>query len=211
MIDDSDRMKRLFEEIPSRFYEINVVINPTKDFKVRHHSDKLGTLNVEIPDYFKNAPDDVISDMAKLILERRIGNNYQLRETTHDWMFSGTELERWQPKFLRRWASDYHDEGTFTDLKASVERVSEAVDIPPETKIVWASYLGHNSGTVHPHPRVIMISDILDKDDVPHDVIDYVVAAHVMRLREIIGLSRGSYPLAESVKWWLARRGINHV
>lgn len=210
MIDDSDRIRRLFEEIPSRFYEIKVEMNPMKDFKIRHHSDRFGTLHVEIPDYFEDAPDDVISDMARLILERRVGNNHCLREATLAWMFSDSRLDKWQPKFMRRWAS-CRDEGTFVDLKASAERVSTVVDIPPKTKICWVSYLGHNSGSVHPLPRVIMISDILDKDDVPCEVIDHVVAAHMMRLRETIGLSRESYPMAESAKWWLARRRINLV
>lgn len=181
---------------------------------------------VHITDYMKGAGPDLIGDLARGIFGRmgRGGTREMYSERLKQHFLSSEFILRNQPLYLRRSRNlSYAQQGMVHDLMA-LER--DLIDMGlvrrvPHSYITWTK--GDNRqrvGYCSVIMRVVVVSRLLDRRDVPSFVPSYVLYHELLHLEN--GLRFGSYhdrefrerervhPHHEEAERWLRRLAAEH-
>ena len=181
---------------------VQAEFSPFRDFKVKW-SGSYKWIEFEVSDYLCDAPEDVIESLAVTIFHR-------IRDDTHDnlmrygdavceWITSDDFVRSKQPVFVRRFRGiSLSTMGNHRDLAESYQRLVDMglVERDPDIYLGWAA--GGSSravGRASILMKVVAMSQLLDCDDVPDEVMDYCLysqLAHVGMGFNRNGESRGS-------------------
>ncbi len=160
---------------------------PIRDFKVRW-TRTFKWISVEVCDYLADAPDEVIESLLTTIFERISGKDdtaYGPELTEH--VTSEQFIREKQPMYVRRTRGLSKTPcGSVKNLDDSYRRLIDmglAVN-DPQAYIGWAIFpTPHVVAKTSVIMKVIAVSDLLDKEDVDDDVVDYVLYAQLVRLQ----------------------------
>ncbi len=151
---------------------------------------------MELADYFADAPDQVLRDCCKAIVQWSRGKRFALPESVRDYVRSDEFIVRSRPVYLRRSRSLLMtQQGCSKNLIDSVERLMEAglvfdSDIG-NSYFTWADHMAkHKFGQCNQTFRVVSVNPILDSDEVPDSVLDFVVYHEILHLRQDVSKIR---------------------
>ena len=162
---------------------------PKKDFYYGW-SIRCGVATLQISDYLRGAPDDVLADFGEMMVRR--GKNLQWKEPESfiDFVSSEDFILTRRPVFIRRSRNLLRtDVGEYAFIPDSVDRLLEVGLLQPgDIENSWFSWTRRDNlrrvgfcGTMF---RVVGISSILDSPDIPDEVRDFVVYHECLHLRQ---------------------------
>lgn len=169
-----------------------------KDFKVAW-SRTFDTIRFQVSDYVIDAPKEVLLSLADTVCSR-ITNSEPVPYTKEmmEWVTSDEFVKNKQPIYLRRSRNVTKDPvGECKDLNDSLRRLKEMDLVKQDdnpfltwTKNELIAHVGYYSSLM----KVIAVSCALDSNDVPDDVIDYVVYHEYLQMKEgLILFGKESY------------------
>ena len=198
---DSERLSQTFRQFEGRYHlTITAVYKPFKEFKVRWTPNPCAkSINFEVSDYMSRIPDKALRDFAGHILEksvRKVSKPYP--ESVMKAMESKEFFEFMQPLYISRSRNlTGSAAGKAYDLMESAKRVVEQGLISPETLegtvLSWTKTPNiRRVGYVSMVSRTIAISSIMDNEDVPEFVMDFVVYHELLHLEVGLKASRSN-------------------
>lgn len=148
-----------------------------RDFKIKWTRSPRW-ISFEVSDYLSDAPERVMTSMAVTIFDRIKGEEAKAYDDeVSEWITSDEFVRSKQPLFVRRFRGlSRGTAGESRDLADSYERLIDCglVERDPDIYIGWA---GANRSLRVARSSVLMkvvaMSDLLDDDGVPEDVLDY--------------------------------------
>ena len=141
----------------------------------------------KVSDYMADAPDPVISGLARTLFSRIGGETEAYSAEMTEWLTDPSFCREKQPIFLRRSRNlTGSSEGEYKNLKDSIDRLeSEGLDVKKVNSLIvsWAKSnrmkkAEESSVLMH----VVGISDVLDDFTVPDCVVDYLVYSGICRI-----------------------------
>lgn len=148
-----------------------------RDFKIKWTRSPRW-ISFEVSDYLSDAPERVMTSMAVTIFDRIKGEEAKAYDDeVSEWITSDEFVRSKQPLFVRRFRGlSRGTAGESRDLADSYERLIDCglVERDPDVYIGWA---GANRSLRVARSSVLMkvvaMSDLLDDEGVPEDVLDY--------------------------------------
>lgn len=187
-MDDNESLTGVFSEVGARYgySDVTASFAAFRDFKVKWMR-SYRWVNFEVSDYLKGSPDDVLGSIAEtLYMKMRGETESSYPQEVTDWLTSREFRDRNQPIYLGRYRSLSLDtKGENLDLSDSIRRLREMglVEDDPDVVVRWRFNSRSNSATRSSVlMRTIVVSDRLDREDVPDLVIDYVLYAEIARI-----------------------------
>ena len=195
-----------------------------KDFKIAW-SRTYDTIKFMVSDYVMDAPKEVLVSLADTVCSK-ITNSAPVPYTKEmmDWVTSDDFVRNKQPIYLRRSRNITKDPaGSCRDLNDSLRRLKDMGLVKEDdnpfltwTKNELLTHVGYYSSLMN----VIAISCALDSEDVPDDVVDYVVYNEYLQMKEgLILFGKESYfnkaeveqkyPGKEEAAQWVYRMGLD--
>ena len=158
------------------FQELTAMFVPAPDLKVRWQRGS-GFAELQIPDFLDDAPEEVLEEFIRGLLERMSGNAYTEGQTVCDWLTRPEFCSENQKTYLSRNENILGKaEGRHRNLNESLKRLREAGlvgDIPG----LFISWMSGESDLKICRSTVLMkvaaVNDILDAEDTPDFVLDY--------------------------------------
>ena len=218
-------LRASFKEVGKRYgYEsVDAEFAAFKDFKVSWER-SFRTASFHVSDYLSDAPKAVFDSLAESMFSKIMGvNKLPYTEEMKEWTLSDRFITTKQPVYMRRSKNLSGSSVGFTkDLEESLFRLKTMglVDMDAAPKLSWTRVmLDSKIGFCSPVMNVIAVSCILDVDDVPDYVVDFVVYREYLILEEgrrDFGLEpKGTYrdvevrfPRYEEVIRWLSRANL---
>lgn len=196
---EDERLNRILKEVAAK-EGITVVEAKYRKFAgASYHSRSLnGRYRFEITDYVSTAPDDVLKDYLETMVSNATEKCRNRPAGFIEWASSDEFLNRWRPVKIRRSRNISRSTiGKSRDLGASLDRLIE-MGLVYESDIrnsyyTWTSRPNYRKvGECDLLFRIVTISSVLDSEDVPERVLDYVVYHETVHLR--IGHRPGKIP-----------------
>ncbi len=162
---------------------------PKKDFWYAW-SVRNGRAVLRICDYLQGAPDDVLADFGRSVIERGLGSGWRPPESFVRFVDSDEFILSRRPVFIRRSRNLARtDRGEHAFLPDSVDRLIDAGLLDAsDVDCSWFSWTRRDSvrrvGFCATMFRVVGISSALDSPDVPQEALDYVVYHECLHLRQ---------------------------
>ena len=148
------------------------------------------SIHMQISDYMRGCPEDVLSDMCVMICRRAKGLKWSESDTFLDYVTSDDFILRNRPTYISRSRNLIHsDSGDVHNLSESVQRLLDS-DILGESDISnsYISWTRRDSkrrvGFCSTMFRLVGISAALDSVDVSEHTLDYVVYHECLHLRQ---------------------------
>jgi predicted metal-dependent hydrolase len=161
---------------------------------------------MELSDYLAYAPDNVIRDCCKAIVQWSRGKRYVQPDSLTAYMLSEDFIVGSRPIYLRRARTiTMSQQGKNKNLMDSIERLLESGLIEEDdirnSYISWTTNMAkHRFGQCNQMFRVITVNPILDDDRVPDRILDFVVYHEILHLRQ--DLSKIRRPHNAQFKSW---------
>lgn len=162
---------------------------PKKDFYYAW-SARDGVATVQISDYLEGAPEDVLSDFGEMIVRRALGRKWEPPASFTEYIATPEYIVSRRPVFVRRSKNLMRtDRGDARFLPDSVDRLMDAglldaSDIE-NSMFSWTRRDSHRRfGFCSTMFRVVGVSSILDSEDVPDELVDFVVYHECLHLRQ---------------------------
>ena len=187
---ESSTLTNIFAEIGSQhgYTTVTAEFSPFRDLKV---SWQRSYRNVEfhVADYLKDGSEEVLRSLAETIFAKIAGEeDRRYSDEFCRYITSEEFLKRHQFTYLKRSRNiTMSQSGEFKNLNDSYQRLVDAGYVKKDDNLVlsWMRNEGTgSSGYCSPIMHVIVISRMLDRDDVPDSVIDYVVLNQLLRMEE---------------------------
>ena len=199
---------------------VSAEIAEFKDFKLKWRR-SCGWIEFTVSDYLKNAPQDVIEGIARIIFSRISGSgSKEYPKNMEDWLTNCEFAKANRPTYLRRSRNlTGSAKGKCRDLTESYNRLVEQGIIPPMEDIVFSWTKDPNIrrvGYCSVLMRVIAISSVFDTEAIPEFVLDFIVyheMLHMMRGFDPLGklhdaefqADESKYPMKTESEEWLRR------
>lgn len=186
---NSNELTKKIKEVSKKYgYEDAVAqFIPIRDFKVRW-TRTFKWISVEVCDYLADAPDEVIESLLTTIFERISGKEdaaYGAEVAEH--LTSEEFVRRHQPMYLRR--SRGYSKGPGGSVKNLDESYRRLIGMGlaeevPQIYLGWGMFPApHTVARTSVIMRAVAVSDLLDKEDVDDDVVDYVLFVQLVRIK----------------------------
>ena len=163
-------------------------------------------IQIELSDYLEEAPDNVLRDVCRSIVQWSLGRRFSAPQSLSDYIHSDSFIVSNRPKYLRRSRSFLmSQQGRNKNLIDSVERLmyNDLVydDDIRNSYFTWATHMAkYRFGQCNQTFRVVSVNPILDSDDIPDHVLDYVVYHEILHLRQ--DMSKKHRPHNAQFKSW---------
>ena len=186
---NSNELTKKIKEVSKKYgYEDAVAqFIPIRDFKVRW-TRTFKWISVEVCDYLADAPDEVIESLLTTIFERISGkDDAAYGPELTEYLTSEKFVREHQPMYLNR-CRGYSKTpcGTAKNLDDSYNRLIDKglVEDDRQAYIGWGAFPSpHVVARTSVIMKAVAVSDLLDKEDVDDDVVDYVLYAQIVRLK----------------------------
>ena len=172
-----------------QYDDYQVILKPKMNLSYAYRISK-GCLIIEISDYLQDAPNDVLRELCAAIAEWSVGMRLRVPDSLRSYIMTDDFIVKNRPKYIKRSRSlSCTQQGTSKNLMDSVERLLESElifesDIS-NSYISWATNMAkYRFGLCNQTFRVISINPILDSEDVPDSVVDFVVYHEILHLRQ---------------------------
>ncbi|MDY0236661.1 MAG: hypothetical protein RBR71_11555 [Gudongella sp.] len=196
---------------------------PFRDLKVTWERtiDKAG---FHVSDYLKDAPEDILEDLARTIIKRINGEeDMQYPKSLIDYLTSAEIREKNVDTYVSRSRTISESKGMYKNLWESLERLVEKglVQMPEGLRLYWSIRpTRETSGQTSKIMRVIIMNSMLDSEDVPDFVLDYCLLHQLgfivssvecedwMRAMEFVDRFDEKFDMKEEAETWLEDHGI---
>ena len=171
------------------YEEYSVILKSKMHMSYSYRIDR-GRIIIELTDYLLDAPDQVLRDLCSAIAGWSRGKRFVLPESFTRYVMTDDFVVRNRPKYIQRSRSiTCTQQGRCRDLMDSIERLLDSGLVLPSdienSYISWASNMArYRFGQCNQMFRVISINPILDSEDVPDHVVDFVVYHEILHLRQ---------------------------
>ena len=184
----------IFKRVGKEFYycDVDAAFANFADIKVRwQRSYKWASFSVS--DYFKGAPKDVVEDLARTIFARMTASgNEDYSDNFVEYLKSDYFIKTNQPTYVRRRSflssSVKGDHKNVRDSLVRLRKQNLIGDIP-NLYLTWDQSRPRKAAFSSSVMKVVGVSSMLDAEDVPDEVIDYVIYCHLC----LVGLGFRSY------------------
>lgn len=145
---------------------------------------------VQISDYLAGAPDEVLSDFGVMVVRRAKNLQWEEPQSFLDFVSSDDFVVSRRPVFIKRSKNLLRtDRGEHAFLPDSVQRlVDSGLLDPSDIDDSWFSWTRRDNlrrvGFCATMFRVVGISSVLDSQEIPDEVLDYVVYHECLHLRQ---------------------------
>lgn len=145
---------------------------------------------MEMSDYLEHAPDSVLRDGAKAIVQWSLGKRFVQPASVSAYIRSEDFIVHGRPKYLKRARTlALTQQGRTKNLLDSVERLRDSGLVMDDdlrnSYITWATHMQkYRFGQCNQVFRVVSVNPVLDRDDVPDSVVDFVVYHEILHLRQ---------------------------
>lgn len=204
-------------------YEFNTVkasFVAFSDFKVRWQR-SYSWAEFQVSDYLKYAPRQVLEDLAHTMFKKIRGQDAGYSDEMKEYILSDEFAQENQLSFIKRHRTYAKDGiGTVRNLNDSVERLKGMglVNGDSVLKLVWMDKKPSHMSSVSTIMKVIAINTVLDNEEIPEFVLDYIVFSEIQKLmlaRENFGHEASAdysgigkaYPKREEAEVWRKRLG----
>ncbi len=187
---DNERLNGFVNEIAAEKGIKTVGAEYCKFAKITYHAYSVRNVyRFRISDYLSTAPDDVLKDYLDTMMSNLKKKQRKPSGKFMDWMLSDEFVSQWRPVRIQR--SKNISRGTVgkaRDLGASLDRLMDMglvydSDIK-NSYYTWTSRPNHRKvGECDLAFRIVTISSVLDSENVPEKVLDYVVYHETVHLR----------------------------
>lgn len=183
-------LENIFREIGSGFgYDkVSAKYVEFRDFKVRW-TRSYSWIEFHVSDYLSEAPKEAVESLAKTLLSKinNVGNIPYTDEFCR-YVMSKEFVKRWQPEYIKRSRNIAKTPiGDHMDLNRSYERLVDAGFVEKDEDIIfsWTKDCGLNRPSYSSMlMKTVVISRILDTDDIPEFVLDYIVLQELMNIKQ---------------------------
>ena len=209
--------------IVGKDYEFNTVkasFVAFSDFKVRWQR-SYSWAEFHVSDFFKDAPIEVLEDLAHIMFKKIRGQDAGYSDEMKEYVLSDEFAQENQLSFIKRHRTYTKDGiGTVRNLNDSVERLKGMglVNGDSVLKLVWMDKKPSHMSTMSTIMKVIAINKVLDHEEIPEFVLDYIVFSEIQKMmlaRENFGHEASAdysgigkaYPKREEAEVWRKRLG----
>ncbi len=224
-MDDSDeRLKEIFGRVGREFgYEpVDAYYTDFRDLKVKWYLTRYSSSIVfTVSDYLRDAPDEILEKLATTLCRRIAGKRSRYPKVLEKWITSEDFRRANRPLYLERCDKPLGTaEGEFRNLQDSADRIAAMgiIDVPEDVYLSWARFTARgNLGMGSVAMRVALISDLLDREDIPDYALDWAVFLQLARISYGINTDgnidaylddlRDRFPRAEEARAWIRRLG----
>lgn len=218
---DDERMKEIVRMTGKRygFTDVDATISPFRDLKMRWVR-CAGTVDFDVSDYMREAPEDVFEGLMDCIFRRMKGSEYpEYPRNVRDWLESKEFRALNQDTFIER--SRHIDTGADTSaLERSYRRLVDAglVGEIDGLRLFWSDNdIPSKAAEGSCLMRVVSVN--LKMRDAPDEALDYCLLYQLSNILEglvVTGDDRAekvtvildSYPDRDDVRKWLEERGV---
>lgn len=187
---ENDRLNNFIKEVAS---EHGITVNKSEYRKFTKlkctMSFSNGGYDFRISDYLSSAPDDVLKDYLKTVILNLDGRRRKHSPEFMNWLLSKEFISHWRPAFIQRSKNISRSTvGQVRELGASLDRLI-AMGLVFESDLdnayyTWTARPNYRRvGECNLLLRVVTISSALDSENVPKEVLDYVVYHETIHLR----------------------------
>lgn len=160
---------------------------PIRDFKVRW-TRTYKWISVEVCDYLADAPDEIIESLLTTIFKRIAGDeDAEYEEDLASWLTADDFVREKQPMYVRRTRGlSKTPMGNLKDLDVSYRRLIEMglVEKDPMVYLGWGIFpTPHIVARTSVIMKVVVMSDLLDREEVDDEVVDYCLYAQLVRVK----------------------------
>lgn len=204
-------------------YEFNTVkasFVAFSDFKVRWQR-SYSWAEFQVSDYLEYAPRQVLEDLAHTMFKKIRGQDAGYSDEMKEYILSDEFAQENQLSFIKRHRTYAKDGiGTVRNLNDSVERLKGMglVNGDSVLKLVWMDKKPSHMSAMSTIMKVIAINTVLDNEEIPEFVLDYIVFSEIQKLmlaRENFGHEASAdysgigkaYPKREEAEVWRKRLG----
>lgn len=188
-MEDDVSLTKAFADVGARYgyKEVKAKFAAFRDFKIKWMR-SYRWAEFTVSDYLMGASEDVMMQLSDTLYRKMRGEcECPYPPEVTGWMTSEGFIRRNQPLYLSRYRStSLGTGGGSQDLSDSLERLMDLgiVEDDPWLKLRWALN-SHTNSTAKSSVlmKTVIVSDRLDRPDVPRNVLDYVVYAHVGRIQ----------------------------
>lgn len=145
-------------------------------------------IEFSVSDYLADAPEGIMRSLADTVYSKIRGlEESDYRQDVCDWLTSAEFRRAKQPMYINRCRGlSLSTKGRSRDLRDSYGRLVDLglVEHDPEVYLGWGplSVSSRYAGASSVLMKVVNISQTLDSEDVPEEVLDYCVYAHLTHI-----------------------------
>ncbi len=176
------------------YKEVSAEFTAFRDFKIRW-SRNSHWAEFQVSDYLENAPEDILRELAEVIFRKIKGEmEADYPESVRDWMTTPEFVRNHRPTYLRRYIGlSEGTQGKNLDLAESYDRLVESglLERDDDLCIRWGRQSSKTPGRSSVLMKVVAINDILDREDMYEDAIDYALYSEITKANYGFNPGRG--------------------
>ena len=219
----TEELDLTFQKVGNDFgFEAKAEFAPFRDLKIKwFRSYKWAEFTVS--DYLKDAPENVIEGIARTIFSKIKGTDESYSDEVIEWLTSDEFVDSMQPTYISRDRRIGSPIGEHKNLQEALDRLKEKGLIKTDlnrTKLFWSIKTKEEkpawSSTLM---RTVTVNKSLDSDDVPEEVLDYVLLNQIAFIECDFGMDPmdrqktieervQKYPGFDGITEWLNDRGL---
>lgn len=208
-----------FQKVGNDFgYEVNAEFATFRDLKLKWMR-SYKWIEFQVSDYLKEAPENVIEGIARTIFSKIQGTDGNYSDEVIEWLTSDEFVDSMQPTYISRDRRIGSPTGEHRDLRESLDRLKKQGLVTTSldrTKLFWSRKVDEDrSAWSSSLMRTVTVNSILDSDDVPEEVLDYVLLNQIAFIecdfgmdseerKKTIAERMENYPGYNSINNWLS-------
>lgn len=204
--ENTNNLAKIMEEVGMEhgFDTVEAEFTAFRDFKLKW-SRSTKWIEFQVSNYLEDAPEDVIRGLAKTVFAKIRGQDSDYPEEVNNWLTSPDFAENHRPAYLKRFIGiSEGTKGNHIDLAECYDRLIESGLLKRDENLCirWSRQNNKTSGRCSVLMKVVAINDILDREDMYEDAIDYALYSEICKVNQGYGESRKS---VEDVKKEISR------
>lgn len=132
-----------------------------------------------VSDFLKEAPLEVIEDIATTIFSKIKGNEHEYSDETVEWLTSDEFAEVNQPAYISRDLRIGSEKGEHKSIEESLNRLKDRKLIPEDLgriRFFWSKKTSNEQSSWSSMlMKVVTVNCALDSDNVPDEILDYAI------------------------------------
>ena len=158
-----------------------------KEFKIQWQR-SYRWASFRVSDYLQDANEEILSSLASTLFGKIHGEkNVPYSDEMKSWATNKKFSEKNRPTFIKRAKNLLQNkEGDHKNLKESFLRLKEMelVDDEDDIELIWmVDNRTRKAASCSVLMKLIMVSEIMDKKDIPDYVLDYIIYIQYLRIR----------------------------
>ncbi|WII07999.1 hypothetical protein PED39_02045 [Methanomassiliicoccales archaeon LGM-RCC1] len=177
-----------------------------------------------VSDFLREAPLEVIEDIAVTIFSKIKGIEHEYSEETVEWLTSDEFVEINQPVYIARDMRIGSDEGEHKSIEDSLNRLKDRKLISEDLgkiRLFWSKRTSNEqSAWSSMLMKVITVNAGLDSEDTPDNVLDFVILRQIAHVdsdfrknnedrKQAVLETVQIYPGFDSIQEWLEEHGFS--